>query len=91
MGAKDNADEAALLPERLVTALLMTALQSPAGQQLWLGYIIARDDLPWLQQDAFRLTHCRATVEHVPGGRSVLEQAQQAGGANGVALTPAGG
>ena len=55
------------LPERLVTALLLAGLQSPAGQQLWLGYCLARDDLPWLQTETFRLTGCRATVEHVPG------------------------
>jgi len=64
----EPAPETAALPERLVTALLLTALQTPAGQQLWLGYALARDDLPWLQDETFRLVGCAAAVQHVPGG-----------------------
>jgi hypothetical protein len=79
---------ASVLPERLVTALLLAGLQSPAGQQVWLGYCLARDDLPWLQTDRFRLTRCQATVERVP---LVSPGEPGEGGVDGVALSTAGG
>lgn len=85
--------DSAALPERLVTALLLTALQTPAGQQLWLGYALARDDLPWLQDETFRLMGCAAMVQHVPGGVVLKgEEVQpQGGGVNGPAVPAARG
>ena len=43
---------------------LVAGLQSPSGQQLWLGYVLGRSDVPWLETERFRLTACQATVEH---------------------------